>query len=65
MSLLLKGEIVALQGTHWHAAAAAKWGNSFPGSQVAAAPAIKSPEGGWVGGVATIIPLSAALVSEE
>eukprot|EP00972_Heterocapsa_arctica_P088478 13044614-Heterocapsa_arctica.AAC.1 len=65
MNLLPKGEIVALQETHWHAAAAAKWGNSFPGSRVAAAPAVRSLEGGWLGGVATFVPLSAALVSEE
>jgi hypothetical protein len=52
MNLLLKGNIVALQETHWHASAAARWENSFPGSKVATAPRPPSEApkgGGWVG----------------
>jgi hypothetical protein len=65
LDLLLKGHLVALQETHWHAAAAARWGNCFPGSKVAASPAILGPEGGWLGGVAVIVPTGIVLISEE
>eukprot|EP00972_Heterocapsa_arctica_P099281 14650294-Heterocapsa_arctica.AAC.1 len=62
MNLLLRGNIVALQETHWHASAAARWENSFPGNKVATAPAIRSVEGGWLGGVATIVPIGTTLI---
>eukprot|EP00972_Heterocapsa_arctica_P037839 5570105-Heterocapsa_arctica.AAC.1 len=62
MNLLLRGNLVALQETHWHESAAARWENSFPGNKVVTASAIRSNEGGWLGGVAMIVPIGATVV---
>ena len=55
--LLLNGQLVMTQESHWAPAGAAVWEPVFPGVSLAFTPARPGPAGGRQGGVAMFVPV--------